>query len=654
MNTATPSKAAASLSPPLVQAALQRAVDHILGLQQGDGFWECELIVDSTVVSDWVFYWHYRGKPERADLVRSQRHLLKRQLADGGWPQFPGGPSEINATIKAYHALRLCGLPASDERLQRARVKALELGGIPAMHTFGKLYLAIVGVFPWKYCPVIPVEMMLAPLWCFFHIYKMSAWSRSLVVPLAVINAFRPVRILPACPSLDELYPGGTKNGDWSLPREDRLLSWKNLFLTVNEMAVVFNHLPRALLRNRALALARRWMLERIKGAPVGQGASDGMGAIFPGMMNTLIALDCLGLDEKDPLFAKEEKDFADLCRGEEDDLRVAPCFSPVWDTALLLQALCEARNLAAIAVDEKAMRHACDWLVSREITIKGDWAQTNRGVDPGGFAFEFNNDYYPDVDDTFQVILGLKNAPSSDPAARDACVDRSIRWCRAFQCREGGFAAFDKDVTDEWLNFIPFADHNAILDPPCSDITGRGLETLACCRYSRGDAVVERAREFLLQTQMADGTWYGRWGVNYIYGTGHALRGLAACGEDLSQPRFQKSLQWLEAIQQEDGGWGESCWTYHDSKSKGQGPTTISQTAWAVLALLAFGDPWRPSVRRGIEYLLGRQRADGGWAEEPFTGTGFPRIFYLKYTSYPLCWPVMALSRWLHRVRKD
>lgn len=624
--------------------AVQAVQDRLFREQQADGHWVYELVVDTTVVSDWVLYWHWAGRPEVAQEERCARHLLERQLEDGGWPQFPGGPSEVNATVKAYHALRLCGWEPDRPELERARACALRLGGVPAMHTFGKLYLAILGLFPWRYLPTIAVEMMLAPRWFPFTIYAMSSWTRNLVVPLAVINACKPTRVLARCPSLDELYPGGSSKGVWRLPRGEKFFSWRNAFLVLNEMAKVLNHLPVSWLRNRSLRRAEAWILERLQDAPPGEGCSDGMGAIFPGMLNTLIALECLAYPTDHPVFARQERDFRNLLVDDPEDLRVAPCVSPVWDTAIIAQCLGES----GIGGDDPRLQRAADWLLGREIRIRGDWKENNPYPHAGGFAFEYNNDYYPDVDDTFQVILGLYHLKSSRDEQRLSCLIRSLDWCRSFQCREGGFAAFDKDLTQAWLEQIPFADHNAILDPPCSDITGRALETMALLGVPRHDPVVLAARRFVLETQHPDGSWFGRWGVNHLYGTSHAIRGLAAIGEDLGQPRLLAARSWLEAHQNTDGGWGESCWSYHQPDTRGQGPSTASQTAWALLGLLCWGDPQRPSVRRGVQWLVDHQEAGGGWAEVPYTGTGFPRIFYLKYTSYALNWPLLALSRWL------
>lgn len=636
-----------------VDGAIHRVREYLFSIQEAGGYWNCELPVDVTIACDYVLYFYWSGQADQLPLEKIVAHIKKRQNEDGGWPQFPGGPSEIGSTVKAYHALKLAGESPNAELMVKAREKALELGGIPALCTWYKLYLALVGCFPWKDCPLIPAEVMLLPKWFPLHIYRVSSWTRNMLVPLAVINHFKPTRIIEHCPDLDELYPEGTMHGDWGVPWSEKTVSWRNFFLVVDKLGRFVNHLPESWFRRRALKQAEGWICDRVS-----QG-SDGMGAIFPAMMNVLIALECLGYPKEHWLFEKNLRHFKDLTidgnswasygktQGNStespDDWRLAPCFSPVWDTAIITMAIAESGHDPA----DPRLQRAADWLLAREIKIRGDWKENCDFTEAAGWAFEFNNDWYPDVDDTFQVVLGLKPLLASDTREQTQTLDRAIRWCRAMQCKEGGFAAFDKDINDAWLEEVPFADHNAILDPPCSDITGRALETLALMGYGQDDAVVQRARRFLLDTQLPDGSWFGRWGVNYIYGTGHALRGLHAIGEDMTQGYVQRARNWLENSQNEDGGWGESVWTYHDVATKGEGPSTASQTAWALLGLLTFGNPARPSIQRGVDYLLREQRGDGSWRYEHFTGTGFPQVYYLKYDSYQWSWPLYALAKY-------
>lgn len=639
-------------------SAIRRSQEFLFSLQHPEGYWNCELPIDSTVACDYLMYFYWTGEEQAIPVARIADFVRKRQLEDGGWPQFPGGPSELNASVKGYQALKMAGDSMNAPHMERARNKILELGGIPAMHTWGKLYLALTGCFPWKYCPLIPAELMLLPKWFPVHIYRMSSWTRNMLVPLAIINHYKPVRRIETCPDLNELYPGGSMEGKWAPQFASKFFSAKNVFLVLDRLGRFVNHLPEGWFRRRALRTAEGWMCDRI-----GRG-SDGMGAIFPAIENTLIALELLGYSKDHWLYRKNRRHFEELTMFDreqpiflsndrtdyyqngqttEPGWRVGPCYSPVWDTALITMALGES----GIPRDDIRMTRAGDWLLDREIGIRGDWRENCDFPEATGWAFEFNNEWYPDVDDTFQVLLGLNATGATDQERHRAALDRGIRWCRAMQCREGGFAAFDKDVTDWWLEAVPFADHNAILDPPCSDITGRALETLAMAGYDREDPVVQHARQFLWDTQEDDGSWFGRWGINYIYGTGHAVRGLHAIGEDMDAPRLQRARNWLENYQNADGGWGESPWTYHDAGTRGQGPSTASQTAWALLALLCFGDPRRPSIQRGIHYLLQNQRDDGSWRYDEFTGTGFPRIFYLKYSAYQWLWPLYALAKY-------
>lgn len=650
---------------PEVVEAITRAQDFLFSLQHDDGYWNCELPIDSTVACDFLLYYFWTGDTERIPVARIADFIRGRQLECGGWPQFPGGPAELNATVKGYHALKMAGESPNAQHMVAARQKALEMGGIPKMHTWGKLYLAMVGCFPWQACPLIPVELMLMPKWFPVNIYRMSSWTRNMLVPLSVINHFKPVRTVESCPDLEELYPDDSFNGDLSLPWDKDTFSAKNVFLLLDKACRFINHLPEGFARKRGLKLAEQWICDR-----VGRG-SDGMGAIFPAIMNVLIAFELLGYSKDHWLFKKNRQHFEDLCMfdreqpvflsndktdyykgGEkvEPGWRVGPCYSPVWDTALITMALGES----GVGRDDPRMVQAGDWLLDNEIGIRGDWKENCDFPEATGWAFEFNNEWYPDVDDTFQVLLGLDATGASDEERLVAATNRGMRWCRAMQCREGGFAAFDKDVTDWWLEAVPFADHNAILDPPCSDITGRALETLALHGYGQDDKVVQLARKFLIDTQEDDGSWFGRWGVNYLYGTSHAIRGLKAINEDMSTPWLQKARNFIENNQNADGGWGESCWSYHDDTTRAQGPSTASQTAWALLALLCFDEPERASIQRGIDYLLKSQKENGSWHYDEFTGTGFPRIFYLKYTSYQWYLPLYALAKYRKALSKS
>ncbi|MBS0657597.1 MAG: squalene--hopene cyclase [Verrucomicrobia bacterium] len=615
--------------------SIRLAQENLLRAQHPDGHWCYELFVDSTLCSDYVLFMHWRGKVNPVLQEKCVAHILRRQLADGGWNIYEGGPSEINACVKAYFALKLAGRAPTEPVMVEARANILRLGGIPRMNTYSKLYLALLGQFPWKYLPTIPPEMILFPDWLYFNIYDLSSWSRAMLIPLAIINHHKPTRALPEHLQLHELYPVGTEDKDFSLPRDPRWLAWKNFFLRWDEILKKVDRLPWKPLRQRALKQCLAWMTERM-----GEG-SDGLAAIFPAMLNALIALEAAGVPDSDPLYQKATRDFEGLFVDDPKDFRIQPCLSPVWDTAINTIALAES----GLPADHPALRGAANWLYSKEVRIRPDWTKQNPHPEASGWAFEYNNVYYPDTDDTMMVLMALRHVSPEDKEAARACFKRALPWLLSFQCEDGGWAAFDKDVTKHWLEHVPFADHNAILDPTCSDLTARCLELFGYLGYCRDLPFVQRAIAMLRRTQEDDGSWYGRWGVNYIYGTWQVLRGLKAIGLDMRSDWIQRGRDWLESCQNEDGGWGETAMTYDDPLLKGKGPSTASQTAWALMGLIACGEIERPSIQRGLAYLEKTQEPDGSWSEPWTTGTGFPRVFYLRYDSYRNNWPLLAMA---------
>ncbi|CAN5511169.1 squalene--hopene cyclase [soil metagenome] len=619
--------------------AVHRAQQNLLRQQHPDGHWCGELLVDSTLCSDYVLFMHWLGDVDETLQQCCVRHILNRQLPDGGWNIYYGGPSEVNASVKAYFALKLAGHSADVPFMQEARANILRLGGIPRMNTFSQLYLALMGQFPWQYLPSIPVEMILLPKWAPFHIHKMSSWSRAMLVPLAIINHFKPTRELPPEQQLHELYPLGTEHKDFTLPRDPRFFAWRNLFLRCDRALKLISKGGWRPMRNRALEEAERWMLERI-----GDG-SDGLAAVFPAMLNAMIALRALGYPTTHPVYQKANEDFKGLFVDDPEDFRIQPCLSPVWDTAINMIALGES----GLPADHPSLQKAADWLVSKEVRVRGDWTVNNPHADASGWAFEYNNVYYPDTDDTAMVLMGLRLARPRDHDALQALFKRAVDWQLSFQCRDGGWAAFDKEVTQHWLEDMPFADHNAILDPTCSDLTARTLELFGYIGFNAEQPCVRRAVQHLIDTQDDDGSWYGRWGVNYIYGTWQVLRGLRAIGEDMTQDWILRGREWLESCQNPDGGWGETCASYDDSTQKGCGESTASQTAWGLMGICACGDLERPSVLRGLRYLLTTQGHDGAWDEPQITGTGFPGVFYLKYDMYRQNFPLLALATYVN-----
>jgi len=619
-----------------LEAAVSRAQENLFKLQKPDGYWVGELMVDSTLVSDMVAYHHWAGKIDREWQRKAVNHIFSMQLSDGGWNIYHGGPSEVNATIKAYLALKLAGVAITDPRMLKAREVALNFGGVPRMNTFSKLYLALLGLFPWQYVPTIPCEVLLIGKWFHVNFWDMSNWSRGMLVPLSIINHFKPTR--PASVSLDELYPAGIHERDFAPARDPQRFTLRNFFLWLDSLHKFAERFARRGVhpfRKRALKRAEQWMLERFEG-------SDGLAAIFPAMLNSLIALKALGYADDHPQVVRAAHELNKLEHEEKDSVRIEPCFSPVWDTAIVVMCLAES----GISESDPRLKRAAEWLMEKEIRFAGDWVHKNPAkVEPSGWVFEYNNQWNPDVDDTAMVLLALRKIPTDNPQKRDESFQRGLKWMLTFQCKDGGWAAFDKDCTKNILEKVPFADHNAMLDPECADITARILELLGYEKFSPENPQVKDALQYLRKQQEQDGSWYGRWGVNYIYGTWQVLRGLRAMNLNMNQPWLLRARAWLESVQHEDGGWGERCNTYDDPVFKGRGPSTASQTAWAVMGLCAFDDPENPALKRGVEYLCRTQNPDGSWTEHETTGTGFPKVFYLKYDIYRNAWPLLALA---------
>jgi squalene-hopene/tetraprenyl-beta-curcumene cyclase len=619
-----------------LETAILRAQENLLGLQRPEGYWIGELMVDSTLASDMVAYHHWNGKIDAEWQRKAVNHIFSMQLPDGGWNIYSGGPVEVSATIKAYLALKLSGVPVTDPRMLEAREVALHLGGVPRMNTFSKLYLALLGLYPWEYVPTIPCEVLLLGKWFHVNFWDMSNWSRAMLVPLAIINHFKPTRRVDV--DLDELYPEGFHERDLALAPDPERLSWRNFFLWLDHLhkfAEWFAEHKIHPFRRTALKRAEQWMLDRFEG-------SDGLAAIFPGMLYSLIAMKALGYPDDHPQVVRAAHELKKLQHETADRVRIEPCFSPVWDTAIAAICLHES----GISENHPSLKKAAEWLMEREIRFCGDWIHKNpTNVEPSGWVFEFNNKWNPDVDDTVMVLLALRKIPTSHPAKRDECFQRGLKWMLTFQCKDGGWASFDRDCTKNFLEKVPFADHNAMLDPECADITARILELLGYEGWKTDNPQVREALQFIREHQKADGSWYGRWGVNYIYGTWQVLRGLRAMNYDMNKPWLLRARGWLESVQHGDGGWGERCNTYDDPVFKGRGPSTASQTAWAVMGLCAFDDPENPALKRGIEYLIRTQNPDGSWTENETTGTGFPKVFYLKYDIYRNTWPLLALA---------
>ena len=624
----------------LVAAAaegVRQASDYLLSLQHSDGYWWGELTADTTLESDYILLQLFLHPPQggvwnpptRSLVDKAARSILARQLPNGGFNIYPQGPAEVSATVKAYFALKVAGMPVDAPELIRARECILSLGGIQAANSYVKVNLSLFGLYPRESCPSVPPEMILLPG---NFIYQMSSWTRAIVVPLSIIHACQPQRPVPAGFDLEELLLTG---GRMSYLGGATSLSWRSLFLLFDRVLKFWDKYGSKSLRRKAIREAERWMLERTH-------SSDGLGAIYPPMMYIIMALDLLGYDRKHPDFVEAESQFNALLVDDGERFFFQPCFSPVWDTAIAAYALA-----AAGQAPQEALRRTADWLLSKEVRRKGDWSLKRPATEPSGWYFEFANEFYPDIDDSAMVLLALAGARSSNPRAQEACTQRALDWLLGMQSKDGGWAAFDVDNNWTALSEVPFADHNAMLDPTCPDITGRVLEALCSCGLDRGHPAVRRGVEYLIRTQEQDGSWYGRWGVDYVYGTFLALRGLRAAGESDREAHVLRAAEWLRSIQNADGGWGERCASYDNNCFTPAG-STASQTAWAVLGLLAAGD-WRSqSVTSGMEHLLATQRRDGSWDEELATGTGFPKVFYLTYHLYRQSFPLLALAEFL------
>ncbi|MGC2659396.1 MAG: squalene--hopene cyclase [Bryobacteraceae bacterium] len=615
--------------------SIHKASASLLRRQHPEGFWWADLTADSTLESDYILMQLWLHPPEngvwnpptRPQVDRAVASILSRQNEDGGFSIYLQGPSEVSASIKAYFSLKVAGVSPSDIRLDRLRNRILELGGMQAANSYVRTNLSLFGLYPRGACPSIPPEIILFP---FNFIYQMSSWSRAIIIPLSIIHAANPNRPVPAGFNLSEIYLPGAP----ILPeREPKLFSWRNCFLGLDRFLKLWERLAPNFIRGYAIKRCQQWMLERLEG-------SDGLGAIYPSMQYAVMALDVLGYGPSHSLRIEAEKQFNHLMvDNDKRGFFMQPCFSPVWDTAIAAFALTESDVSAA-----EPLRRIADWLISKEVRRRGDWSVKRPNAEPSGWAFEFNNEFYPDVDDTAMVLLALNKARGSDERRQQACERRALDWMLSMQGKDGGWAAFDVDNNWDLLSHVPFADHNAMLDPSCPDITGRVLEALIRCGLKPDHPSVRRAVDYLFRVQEQDGSWYGRWGVNYIYGTFLALRGLQAAGVSDREPEIQQALEFIRAYQNRDGGWGESCASYDENRFI-PNPSTPSQTAWAILALLAGGDTRSRSLYDGVEYLTSTQRADGAWSEDYCTGTGFPRVFYLSYHEYRNTFPLLALA---------
>ena len=628
---------------PTGDAAPGRAVDDALAAllrrQNPDGHWVFELEADATIPAEYVLLEHYLDRIDPELEAKIGTYLRGIQGAHGGWPLFHDGAFNVSASVKAYYALKCLGDDPEAAHMRAARDAILAAGGAERTNVFTRLQLALFGQVPWHAVPVMPVEIMLLPQWFFFHLSKISYWSRTVVVPLLVLLARQPVARNPRAVAIPELFrtPPNQVHDYITGPYRS---AWGRIFRRVDQvLRLVQPGFPGAV-RERAVAAAMDFVTERLNG-------EDGLGAIYPAIANTVMMFDALGVPADDPRAAIAWAAVHKLLVVGEDSAYCQPCLSPVWDTSLAGHAVAEAAGEST-----PALAAACDWLVARQITdVVGDWAVRRPGLPPGGWAFQYNNPHYPDVDDTAVVAMLLHRA--ANPAHAQS-IERARQWIVGMQSSDGGWGAFEPENTHDHLNHIPFADHGALLDPPTADVTARCVSFLCQLADPRDSRAIARGLSYLRRDQEPDGSWFGRWGTNYIYGTWSVLCALNAAGVPATDPAMRRAAAWLLSVQREDGGWGEDEESYGDAPHGRYHEATPSQTAWALLGLMAAGEADNPAVARGIAWLQAAQRPDGEWDEMPYTAVGFPRVFYLRYHGYRLFFPLLALARHRSLARGD
>jgi squalene-hopene/tetraprenyl-beta-curcumene cyclase len=616
-----------------VESAIRAATAAILGQQKPDGHWVYELEADATIPAEYVLLVHYLAEEPNLELERKIGVYLRRIQGDhGGWPLYHEGAFDISATVKAYFALKMIGDDINAPHMVRAREEIRKRGGAIKANVFTRILLALYGQCSWNDVPTVPPELILLPRWFPVHLSKMSYWARTVIVPLLVLCARKPLAKNPRDIHVDELFVPGVPAASPRAPHQSA--GWSAFFGALDRVLKIVPWPKGA--REKAIAECARWTTERLNG-------EDGLGAIYPAMANSVMMYDLIGYPPEHPDRAIARKSVENLLVVKDTEAYCQPCVSPVWDTALVAHALMETRDEAA----EKAVARSLEWLKPLQVLdVKGDWAEEKPDVRPGGWAFQYRNDYYPDLDDTAVVVMAM-DRHATRGIYKDA-IARGAEWVEGLQSRDGGWGAFDADNSYYYLNNIPFADHGALLDPPTEDVSGRCVGMMAQLGTAKDDPRLKAGLDYLIRTQRDDGSWWGRWGVNYIYGTWSALAGLNGAGLGPDHPTMKKGAAWLVEIQNPDGGWGENCDSYKlDYKGYEPAPSTASQTAWALLGLMAAGEVDHPAMARGINYLKATQEADGLWSQPHYTGGGFPRVFYLNYHGYPKFFPLWALARY-------
>ena len=607
--------------------ALQRAAERLLALQDDSGWWKGELQTNVTMDAEDLLMREFLGIRNDVTTAQTAAWIRSQQLADGSWNIYYGGPPNLSTTVEAYVALRVAGDPAEAEHMKRAAEQIRAMGGVERTRVFTRIWLSLIGLWSWNDIPALPPELIFLPSWFPLNIYDFGCWARQTIVPLTIVAAHRPVRPLPF--DVDELRVGSPP------PVREPLTTWGGRFQLLDRILKRYERRPWRRLRRHAMKLAAEWIIRR-------QEADGCWGGIQPPWVYSVMALHLLGYPLDHPVLKQGIEGLEGFAIVEGDLRRLEACQSPVWDTALAMVALRDA----GLPVDHPALLHATDWMLGEEVRIAGDWAVKRPQLAPGGWAFEFHNDNYPDIDDTAEVVMALDGLAHPRSADLEAALERAAHWIWGMQCRDGAWAAFDADNTQMLTRELTFCDFGEVIDPPSADVTAHIVEMLARLGCA-DDPRLARATQWLLREQEPEGSWFGRWGANHLYGTGAVVPALVEAGVARDHPAVRRAVRWLESCQNEDGGWGEDLRSYEDRDWHGLGESTASQTAWALLALLAAGERSR-AVDRGVAWLARTQREDGNWDEPQFTGTGFPRDFYINYHLYRLVFPVMALGRYV------
>src|SRR2546428_3851417 len=611
------------VQPERLSQAIRRSQSYILSQQLAEGFWVGELEANTTLTSEYVLFRHLIGNVDEGREQKCVRYFLSQQQADGGWNLYYGGPSELSTTIEAYFAMRVAGVAPENPAMRRACQFILAQGGLTKARVFTKIFLALFGQYNWRGIPVIPPELIFLPRSFYINVYEFSSWSRSVIVPLSIVFAKKPQCHLPPERHVNELFVEPPGPARYAMPERERGLNWGTFFVLLDGLLKISEKYASQTVREAAMRRAEQWTLEH-------QDHTGDWGGIMPAMMNSVLALVSLGYRLNSPPVAKGLQAIERFGIETAGTFRLQSCVSPVWDTVLSITALADS----GLPRTHPDVRRAIQWIVGKQVLREGDWKVKNRRGQPGGRSFEFNNDFYPDNDDTVAVLIALHKAGLPDEEKGEV-LQRGLQWLLSMQCDDGGWGAFDVNNNKAILNKIPFADHESMLDPSTSDVTGRALELLGLIGFPRTHRRVRKALRFVQNNQESDGAWYGRWGVNYIYGTCHVLCGLRSVNEPMHQPYIRRAVRWLISHQNPDGGWGETCRSYEDPLLRGTGASTASQTAWALMGLLAAGRSRSKAVVRGIDFLLRTQTTEGSWYEPEFTGTRFTKYFFINYYMY-------------------